>query len=278
MKTTTRALVYVLATSLTMSSLSAMAQTQAQQTPAAADAQEMQPKFIWGIVLNIAFKFAMGLFSEWLTNKITNDLTDTSNMNRIMLNTANAAVITLANAAPFGTKSAGGLENVVVGEPTKPVKVENGKVNYQGVHVAVVGFDKAGVATRVQPITDGFRTGDRIKLKVIPTFDGLLVIENITPRGQRAQIYPAQSTEVVSVKAGLEIFVPLGKDEFFEFAGDVGDDQLVITVRDPRAFGNAESKIPANRKDEKFGSSFVQETPEGTYPVISQAMKLVHAR
>jgi hypothetical protein len=92
------------------------------------------------------------------------------------------------------------------------------------------------------------------------------------------QIYPAQSTEVVSVKAGVEIFAPLGKDEFFEFAGDVGDDQLVITVRDPRAFGNAESKIPANRKDEKFGSSFVQETPEGTYPVISQAMKLVHGK
>jgi hypothetical protein len=53
---------------------------------------------------------------------------------------------------------------------------------------------------------------------------------------------------------------------------------LVITLRDPRAFGDAESKAPANRKDEKFGSSFVQETAAGTFPVISQSIKLSHSK
>jgi hypothetical protein len=170
----------------------------------------------------------------------------------------------------------GAKENTVMSEPVAPLKSENGSVNYQGVHVAIVGFNPAGEATNIQPLNADFRTGDRFKLKVIPTFDGLVVIENINPKAQRSQIYPANDTDVVAIKAGVEIFVPIGKDEFFQFAENTGEEQLVVTIRDPRAFGDAESKIPANRKDEKTGSSFVQETPSGTYPVISQSLKLKH--
>lgn len=274
MKFPLRALALTVALSFTLVST---AQTTAlPQPPAAGD--EVQPKFIWGLVLNLAFKLAMGLFSDWLTTKLTADLSNTTNLNRIMLNTANALVVSLADTAPFGTKSIGHVENTVTVESKAAVKVENGKVNYQGVHVAVVAFDKSGTPLRVQPVTEGFHTGDRFKIKILPTFDGLLVIENINPKGVLSQIYPATSVDVVSVKAGVEIFVPLGKDEAFEFAGQTGEEQLRITLRDPRAFGNAESKAPASRKDDKLGSSFVQETPPGTYPVIAQSIKLVHGQ
>lgn len=274
MKTTTRFLTLFLAASIAMPGF-------AQQPPPdapLAPSEEMQPKFffIWGIVFNIAFKFAMTAFSSWLSNKATNDVTNTSNMNRILLNTANVTVMSLSNATPFGTKSAGARENTVVGEPTAPFKSENGKENYQGVHVAIVGFNAAGEATNIQPVSADFHTGDRFKLKVIPTFDGLLVIENINPKTQRSQIYPANPSDVIALKAGIEVFVPIAKDEFFQFAENTGEEQLVVTIRDPRAFGDAESKMQANRKDEKTGSSFVQETPAGTFPVISQSLKLKH--
>ncbi|MCX7144648.1 MAG: hypothetical protein NT042_00190 [Sulfuritalea sp.] len=239
-------------------------------------AEEVKPKFIWGLLLNIAFKFAMSAFSEWLGNKITTDLADTSKLNKIMLTSANAAIVSLSDAAPFGTKSAGAPENTVVGEPTKPITVENGRENYQGVHVAIVGFNRAGAVTGVQPVTAGFKSGDRIKLKVLPTFDGLLVIENITPKGERRQIYPPAGSQVVALKAGAEIMVPLARDDYFEFAGATGDEQLVITIRDPRAFGGKESLVQVNRKDDKNGSSFVQELAPDTYPVISQTLKLQH--
>ena len=239
-------------------------------------AEEMKPKFIWGLLLNIAFKFAMSAFSEWLANKITTDLADTSKLNKIMLTSANAAIVSLADAAPFGARSAGAPENTVVGEPTKPITVENGRENYQGVHVAIVGFNRVGAVTGVQPVTSGFKSGDRIKLKVLPTFDGLLVIENITPKGERKQIYPPAGSQVVALKAGAEIMVPLGRNDYFEFAGATGDEQLVITIRDPRAFGGKESSEQVNRKDDRNGSSFVQELAPNTYPVISQAMKLKH--
>ena len=239
-------------------------------------AEEVKPKFIWGLLLNIAFKFAMSAFSEWLGNKITTDLADTSKLNKIMLTSANAAIVSLSDAAPFGSRSAGAQENTVVGEPTKPITVENGRENYQGVHVAIVGFNRAGAVTGVQPVTAGFKSGDRIKIKVLPTFDGLLVIENITPKGERKQIYPPAGSQVVALKAGAEIMVPLARDDYFEFAGATGDEQLVITIRDPRAFGGKESLVQVNRKDDKYGSSFVQELAPDTYPVISQTLKLQH--
>ena len=63
---------------------------------------------------------------------------------------------------------------------------------------------------------------------------------------------------------------------YFEFTGPTGDEQLVVTIRDPRAFGAAAATAEANRKDDAFGSSFVQETAPGTYPVISQSLRLKH--
>lgn len=245
--------------------------------------EEVQPKFfLWGLLMNVAFKFAMSAFTEWYQKKMTNDLSDPVNYKKILFNTAGASLVSLIEsdgaAALFGIKSVGATENTVADLPTKPIEVQGGQPNYQGVHVAVVGFDRAGNVTGLQPVTAGFRTGDRIKLKVLPTFDGLLSIDNINPQGVRRQIYPPKASQAVSVKAGSEIFVPLGSQQFFEFAGVTGDEQLVITVRDPRASGAAEAKTEVSRKDERNGSSFVQETAPGTYPVIAQSIKLRHDR
>lgn len=241
-----------------------------------ATADDYEPKFIWGLLLNIAFKLAMTAFSEWLSNKLSKDLESSPVLQKILLNSVETFIVPLASASPFGAKSAGAPENAVPGEPNAPVKVENGRENYQGVHVALVGFDRAGKVTGLKPVTAGFATGERFKLKVLPTFDGMLVIENINPRGERKQIFPPDPATVVSVKRGLEVFVPMREDAFFEFAGATGDEQLVVTIRDPRAFGVAASTAVANRKDDSYGSSFVQETPVGTYPVISQSLKLAH--
>jgi hypothetical protein len=113
---------------------------------------------------------------------------------------------------------------------------------------------------------------------VLPTFDGLLVIDNINPRQERKQIYPAQAENVVKIKAGVEIMIPLGKDDYFEFTGATGDEQLVITVRDPRAFGSAAATATVTRKDENNGSNFMQEQTPNSFPVISQALRLRHDR
>jgi hypothetical protein len=108
------------------------------------------------------------------------------------------------------------------------------------------------------------------------TFGGLLVIENINPRGERRQIYPASTSQVVILQAGGDTLLPLGSDQFFEFANATGEEQLVITLRDPRAVGNAASREKVHRKDEEFGTHFVQEVTRGAYPVISESIRLQH--
>ncbi len=260
--------------------LPARAQTPPLPDPAG-PSEEVQPKFIWGLVLNIAVKFAMNAFTEWRSRKLTNDLNNPINYRQLLMNSATAGLVSTAGGAVsalFGFKSVGAPENTVADLPTKSIELNNGQPNYQGAHVALVAFDRAGTVTGLRPVTAGFRSGDRIKLKVLPTFDALVVIDNINPQGVRRQIYPPSAEQAISLKAGVEVLLPLRADQFFEFAGVTGDEQLVITLRDPRAGGAAESKAEVSRKDEDNGSSFVQETVPGTYPVIAQSLKLRHER
>lgn len=238
---------------------------------------EVEPKFIWGLVLNIAVKFAMNAFMEWRARKLTNDLSHPLNYRQLLLNSASAGLVSMAGgsvATLFGFKS----DNTVADLPTKPIELQNGQPNYQGAHVAIVAYDAAGRVSGLRPVTAGFRSGDRIKLKVLPTFDAWVVIDNINPQGLRRQIYPPAADQAVALKAGVEVLLPLREDQFFEFAGVQGQEQLVITLRDPRARGAAESRAEVSRKDDDSGSSFVQETPPGTYAVIVQSLQLCHER
>lgn len=253
-------------------------QVAAQPTPAAGEQDDMQPKFVWGLLLNVAFKLASSLFVDWLQTKLNLDLSP-QNLARLAVNSLSAHIVPLTTAlsSDVSAKDAGAAENAVAGEPNAPLRVgTDGQVNYQGVHLALIGFDADGKALGLRPLSAGFRTGERFKLHVLPTFDGLLVIDNINPRGRRAQVYPPRASEVVQVKAGVEILVPLGKDQYFEFTGDAGDEQLVLTLRDPRAFGEAASKAPAFRKDDPNGSSFLQEVKPDRYALVSQAIHLRH--
>lgn len=249
------------------------------QQPAPAQegaAEEMQPKFIWGVLIKFAVNYAISAFGSYLLGKLTEQITPQSVAN-MLLRSKSASIVPLASIPEsLGAKSAGAAQNAVAGEPTTPLRIENGRENYQAVHVALMKFDRAGNALGFHPVSAGFRTGERFKLRVLPTFDGLLVIDNINPRKERRQIYPGQAANVVQIKAGLEIMIPLGQDEYFEFTGAGGEEQLVITLRDPRAFGNAASGAVVTRKDENNGSNFMQELAPNTYPVISQALSLRH--
>lgn len=245
--------------------------------------EQYEPKFIWGILINIAVKYAISAFTSYLVGKLTDQITPQSVASMLDRSKSTARIKPLAEViatgliAQFGSKDMGAPENTVAGVPTAPIKVENGRENYQAVHVALMNFDRQGNALGFHPVSEGFSTGQRFKLRVLPTFDGILSIDNINPRNERKQIYPATAASVVQVKAGQEILIPLGKDEYFEFAGATGDDQLVITLRDPRAFGAAASTKVVTRKDENNGSNFMQELDANTYPVISQSMHFQHS-
>jgi len=168
--------------------------------------------------------------------------------------------------------------DVVLSVPTKPLQVQGMDPNYEGVHVAIVALDSTGNRTSVRAVNDGFRTGEKFKLRVVSTFEGLVAIDNINPKGEQKRLYP-DGANVVAIPLGQEVLLPLAACEWFELAGSVGKEQLVITVRDRRAFGEVAAKNQVFRKDEKYGSNFVQEVEPGkTFPVITQSITFSHTR
>ena len=262
---------------------------------------EVQEKFIWGIVVNIVLSSAFSMFGDWLTKKLGGDpgaggkpLTLPSFGNAInaaptpvgsasdirgML--VNVAVVAITGALSGKLNSA--LTRAFLGKdvpttaaPKAPLQIKDGDPNYQAAHIAILAVDDAGNVTGFRPVREGFRTGERFKVRVISTFDALVAIGNINPSGKEKQIYPPAKNTIISVKAGTEIVLPLVADQYFQFTGETGTDQLVVTLVDPRALEGKPSKARVHRQDVEFGSNFAQEVAPDTYPVISQPIALLH--
>ncbi len=194
---------------------------------------------------------------------------------------SSAVVIELAKIV-FGAKSIdpGSFSikdsNTVVGNPAAPMRSVDGKPNYQGIHIAIVAVNKDGKPLGFHSVNQGFRTGQRFRIRVVSTFDGLLAIDNINPRGVQRRVYPAKTSQVVSIKAGEEVLLPLDENQAFQFAGTTGREQLLIAMRHPQAFGEGASRNPVYRRDEQYGSNLVQEVTASTYPAIFQSIQLQH--
>lgn len=247
------------------------------EAPGAMPATEerMEPKFVWGILLNLVANYAMSTLSSWLLHKLTDQADLPAKLDQLQNNSLTAAILPLVRFA-LGVKSAGAVENTTAAGPAQPFSLKEGRPNYQGLNITVLGFAGDGQFQGVRPLSAKFTNGDRIKLKVLPTFDGLLVVENINPQGLQRQIYPPRADAVVALKEGVEVLIPLGKDEYFQFAGVSGEEQLLVTIRDPRSLQGGASPAPASREETANGTNFVQETPPGTYPVISQSLRIQH--
>lgn len=261
------------------------AQHAAKQIPASAAKQgeeEVQEKFIWGFLIQYAVsklaQHAFDIFLKWLLPKLTGGAAGFAEQVSALLLKDSGALISARSAAgaatPAGVRPAA---EVVVGNPDKPLEVTGDQANYEGVHIALMMDVDGGKTFRFRPVSEGFRTGERFKLRVVSTFGGELTIENINPRGERRQIYPPRPDQVVALQKASETLLPLGADQFFQFTGATGREQLVITVTHPRAVGDAASRHKVYRQDAKFGSNFLQEVGKGTYPSIQQAIELQHA-
>jgi hypothetical protein len=260
-------------------------------TQKAEEAPDVEPKFIWGILIKYVAGEAFAMFSQWMVSKMNERYgTNISNasysamatdIGMLALNyyrgsrdtTGGAVIAANPTAGPVGLREA---QVTTSAPPSAPLKVSDGNANYEGIHLAIVGADREGHITELRPVKAGFRTGERFKLRAMATYGGLLVIENINPRGERRQIYPGSTSQVIVLQQGADTLLPLGRDEFFEFAKATGEEQLVITLRHPSAVGAAASKEKVHRKDEEYGTHFVQEAAKGTYPVISEAIRLQH--
>lgn len=251
----------------------------AQAAPPAPEPAQVEGKFAWGLLLKLVAPYVFDYFAAWAKKKITASL-DTRALERLTGNAGLASVVSLNSylaSRDIVLGGAGAPPNAALGAPEEALVSGKEGENFQGVNVALVGVDKAGAITGYRNVADGFSSGERFKLRLLSTFDAVVVLGNITPRGTQRQIYPAATGQAIAIPAGKEILLPLGREEYLQFAGDVGRDQLTVTVRDPRSLaGGQASTARVFRRDEDYGSNFVQEVKPGRYPVIAEAIGIEH--
>ena len=257
-------------------------QAPAPQPPAAQQEEEFESKFIWGILINYAVSklssAVFEIFSKWAIGKLTGGEGGLADFVMANLTRDSGARFASRGTAPAALTSAGAqAAPIVVGNPDKPLVADGKKENFQGVHMALMMAEDGGKSFAFRPVNQGFRTGERFKMRVLSTFGGELTIDNINPRGEKKQIYPPRPDQVVTLVPGAETLLPLDANQFFEFAGATGREQLVINVADARAVGAAASRNKIFRQDTKFGSNFLQEATGHAYPSITQAVELTHS-
>jgi hypothetical protein len=248
----------------------------------AQEEEKFESRMIWGMLIQFAISklssSAFDIFIKWVTPQLTGGTEGFADRILANLMRDSGAQITPRGAA---AQPAGGKEpaapQIVVGSPDQPLRVEAGASNYQGAHIALMMAEDGGKSFVFRPVNQGFKTGERFKLRVVSTFGGELTIENINPGGERRQIYPPRPDQVVTLRSAKETLLPLGPDQYFEFTKDTGREQLVFNLADPRAAGAAVSPSKVFRQDTRFGSNFLQEVTGATYPVLQQSIELVHA-
>jgi hypothetical protein len=180
---------------------------------------------------------------------------------------------------PIGQQIASAVGNAITTfistPPTQPLTVQNEQTNYQAALISVAVYDKDGKPLGERPVSAAFYTGERIKLRVQPTFTGWVEVDNINPQGNRTNIYP-ETGSALQVMAGQVAMVPMRDDQFFEFTNAAGMEQLVVTLRDPRAQGVSATTAQPYRQDAANGSYYAQPVTAGTYPTFTQAIQFVH--
>jgi hypothetical protein len=249
----------------------------------AQDGEQVESKVIWGLLIQFAVSklssSGFEIFLKWIGPKLTGGTDGVSSLVQANLfRDSGARIVTRgAEALPVSGQAAAPAADVVVGDPERPLRVESGQENYQGVHIALMMAQDGGKSFVFRPVSEGFRSGERFKLRVVATFAGELTIDNINPRGERRRLYPPRADQVVTLPKSSETLLPLGADQYFEFGGATGREQLVISVADPRAVGAAAARTRVYRQDTKFGSNFLQEVAPDSYPLVQQAVELVHA-
>lgn len=238
----------------------------------AAGEESVQPKFIWGILLKFAASKAFEIFFQWTVEKMFQGMTPSLFMPRsAAVNAPGAAVLA---PAPKGIVLM--TPGVTDKSPDVPLTVDGGRENYQGVHLALLVLQPDGQTFAVRPASAGFVSGEKFRIRIGATYEGDLALDNIDPQGERKRLYPPSAEQVVRIRSGTPVILPLEPDSFFQFDETAGEERLLISLRDPRARDEAAAQTRVHRQENAQGTGLLQEVAPGKYAAIAESIPLQH--
>lgn len=120
-----------------------------------------------------------------------------------------------------------------------------------GLRYSVLKQKRDGTFEEISPDAV-FHAGDRIRLSVMSNQEGYLYIIEHGTSGKWRPLYPPPGGDEAKLVPGTEYLIPGGKDEFFQFSGDPGDEKLfVLLTRRPEQ--NLDQTIEALRNHQATG-------------------------
>jgi len=251
---------------------SAIAEAPSSQEKAKPAGEEAaQPKFIWGILIKFAASKAFEVFFQWTMEKMFKGSPPSLLLPRSAAVNAPGA----ATLAPAG-KGIALIAPVVTDKAPGVPLVTDGRENYQGAHLSLLVLQPDGQTLAVRTVSAGFTSGEKFRIRIGATFEGELTLDNIDPQGVRKRLYPPSAEQVVKIRSGTPVILPLEPDGFFQFDEVVGDERLVVSLRDPRAQGGAAAQTGVHRQEHAQGTGLLQEVAPGKYAAIAESIVLQH--
>lgn len=164
-------------------------------------------------------------------------------------------------------------------QTTQPldVKILQGYgVNYQGLQIQIEMLDKQNNVIETRPAQASFKSGERFRLKVTPTFTGFLQVKNIESDGKTIVLFPKAPIQFVQLNAGETMILPANPRGFYEFDTQKGTEQLVVQFADYQGFQGQFSKQMIYRYDQDNSTYLMQEVKDKQYPAIVHAISIQH--
>lgn len=127
------------------------------------------------------------------------------------------------------------IGNISAAEPAKakdivltrlagtPVPGAQSQQQTYGMAVSVLVAGPDGLL-RPRPTDTPFQTGEKFRLRILPTVDGTAVVANTNPQGITTEVLR------IPVRAGLETLIPSESDSYLQLVGNGGEDLLHVQV------------------------------------------------
>ncbi len=169
--------------------------------------------------------------------------------------------------------------NYLEDKATKPLNIgiiQGYGTNYQGLQLKIEMLDNKNNVIATRPVTQGFKSNERFRLKVTPTFTGLLQIKHIGSDDTKNNLFPKAPIEFVQINAGETMILPANPNNYYYFDDQSGEEKLIIQFVDYQGLqGNFSNKV-IYRHDDQNSTYLMQEISKMQFPFIMQTISMQH--
>jgi hypothetical protein len=121
-----------------------------------------------------------------------------------------------------------------------------------------------------------FKSGERFRVKITPTFTGFLQIQHKGTSSVTEVLFPRAPIQYVQLNAGQSMVIPADPKRFYYFDDKKGIEQIIVQFADYQGIQGQFSNKVIHRQDDGRSTYLMQEVSKTQHPFIIQAISMEH--